>query len=133
MNMKYGLVLICALVVMAAIGAYLIFGTSSDDTNSLAEKIAEKTLTEKEKYANFEAEFVCQLLGVEDPADVVKIMEGFEEFSNQHEYTSEEVTALVEKYKNDSEFKTMVLEEMKSQCPDKVEKAGFNNDSIKIV
>ncbi|MEK6885509.1 MAG: hypothetical protein AABX17_00925 [Nanoarchaeota archaeon] len=124
---KKNIILISIIAVVVIAGAILMFsgnknGWSSDSGNGLADI----TLTEKEKYANFEAEFACQLLGANEGSDMMTILGGFEALATKHGYGAEDIQKNAGLYDNDNEFKIIAFESMKRQCPAKVEAAGLN-------
>lgn len=97
------------------------------DKSDLTNNSPNILMTEKEKYANFEAEFSCKLLGITDGAEMLKILGSFENFTIEHGYTAEMVQANVEKYSKDEEFRQIAFNDMRTLCPTKIDAAGLTS------
>jgi len=72
-----------------------------------------------EKYAVFEAEFACELLGVTDGNQMMQIMNSQDQLSSKYGFTSDELKVLKTKYSDDVNFKTKVNQRVNELCPKK--------------
>jgi len=99
---------------------------SSNGTSISTNSVKQIIPTEKQKYADFEAEFACQILGITDDTQMMSILSGFNALASKYGFTSEQVQQNVLKYQNDLEFKQLAFNSMKEQCPAKVQAAGIS-------
>ena len=111
-------------LVIGIIGVLMLSGClQNGDSNSESDKVTttEKIDTVMDRYASFEASLGCALAEAglkEDPNAVLEAMGRTEEFATKYGFTSEELTPLTEKYKEDPEFLKLVQEKMEEMCPE---------------
>lgn len=108
-----------------------VIGCGSNTTNQITQEgttSATKTTgtSEMQKYAEFEAEFACKLLGVEDASEVMNIMADFANLAEKHDFSAERIEDLKLDYEDSLEFQNILMTEMKNQCPEKMTAAGMN-------
>lgn len=122
---KKKVIIISSIVVVVLIiaGVCFMFNGKTDKSNLTNSPTV--PVTEKEKYASFEAEFTCQLLGVTNGTEMIKILGSFENFTIEHGYTDAIVQQNVALYKDDAEFKQLAFNYMEARCPAKVQAAGL--------
>ena len=123
---KKNIILISAVAVVLIVCAVLMFSGDKNGWSSNSDNLNDISLTEKEKYANFEAEFACQLLGINDSTEMMTLLQGFETLATSHGYTAEQVQENINLYRDDAEFRQLAFDSMKRQCPAKVEAIGLN-------
>ena len=90
--------------------------SDSDSTGS-----ADTSLSERDRYANFEADAACSMMAVNSGDDIGAILNKVESLMNKHEFTADDVERLKAKYEGDSSFTNQVLEEMRVLCPESVD------------
>jgi len=81
------------------------------------------TLTEKEKYARFEAEVACEMVDILKDADTSETfmqdtLKVLEDVSAKYGYTMSEIEANKAKYENDAEFQGMARDYVLEICPE---------------
>jgi len=114
-------------VVIIVIIAIFIFSGGSEEVTSTTPGAGSSSSVsnEEQKYAEFEAELTCELLGAESAEDIVAIMEKTVSVMQKYGYDDAEYNRLKTKYANDNDFKTLVISEMEKECPELVDKASL--------
>ena len=120
----YGIAVVIA-VLIVGFSAFSI-NKVSDDGEGGAGGLSASVSPEMAKYAAFEAELACQLLGVDedDLEGLLAVMVGVVDLAAEHGYTEAEVNANVEQYKGNSDFEKAAFDEMEKQCPSELAAAG---------
>jgi hypothetical protein len=119
-NKKYLIHGIIGLVVLLLIG-FMMFGSSKENST----RVAPKVLTEKEKYAKFEAQLTCDLADSKSADDIWQSMGKISALAEEYGYTAQNVETFRTEYENDLEFQKTVLEFMREICPEVVSNLGL--------
>lgn len=109
-----GVILVTVIIVLVARGG--------EDSSTSSKKI--ERLSEEEKYAMFEAEFVCEFASrasasEEDSGlDISGTIEIIGTLIEKYGYTEQQVAELRVKYENDASFEQLAAKEMRKICPE---------------
>lgn len=128
---KQNMVVIGVIVVIAIVLVVLFSGESGEkETRDIPQgnipKVTggESATSEEQKYAEFEAELTCELLGATDAEGVVSTMQKTISLMEEYSYDDKEYNRLKAKYGDDESFKALIVSEMKKRCPELVDQVN---------
>ena len=98
---------------------------ATDETQTGISGLDALTDTKLDRYVKLESEFACQLLGVEDGNEVFEIISAFPELAEKYDFTEENIEELKLENEDSEKFQKLVMDEMNTQCPEKVKAAGI--------
>lgn len=116
-NKKYLIYGGISLVILLVILVIFMNGSSQQDSKN----IDPKTLSEKEKYALFEADVTCSLANSKSADDVWMAITEIGRIAEKYEYTGQDIENMKTKYTEDLEFQTMALDYIRNMCPEVLE------------
>ena len=114
-NIIIGIIVIAVVVIIAI----FIFRGGSEEGSSTTQSSGSVS-NEEQKYAEFEAELTCELLGAASTEDIVGVMGKTASVMEKYGYDDAEYNILKTKYASDDDFKALIVSEMGKTCPELV-------------
>ena len=110
-------------VIVVVILLGVVFLNSDNSSSMSGNTIKNPVLTEKEKYAKFEAEVACAMVDIVKEADegetfLKDSLKIIQEVSAKYGYTASEIEANKAKYENDEEFQNLAKDYVFEICPE---------------
>ena len=96
---------------------------------SNTEDVGDTSLDERERYAKFEAEFACSVIGVEGQEEIEAVLSDLGSLIEKHGFTADDMERLRKEYEGDYALAEMILEEMRMMCPEDVENQMFSSQA----
>jgi len=119
------------IIIASAIALLLLIILLMSSGKEGSSSVSTLTLSEKEKYAKFEAEVACDLVDIMKDADntdantfIQNTLQVVQTNADKYGYTTADIEANKAKYENDAEFMELAKNYMLEICPEVAEQAS---------
>ena|GEM_PF-3569111 len=92
-------------------------GDNDNSSSSSSTSSSSSASSEEEKFAKFQAELTCELMSANSAGDIEATMKKTVSVMDKYGYDDAGYKTLETKYKDNAEFKELIISEMEKQCP----------------